>query len=99
MSNDFVFVSDVADAIIRASLATTFSESLNIGSGKATAVIDVLRIAAKYLGAEIDYSQYDRAGIHSYYADKEETLRLMQWQSKTDIEEGIRQMIDFSYIV
>lgn len=97
--NDFVYVSDVADAIAKVAGNHTYPEILNVGSGCSTQVLSIVKMAAEVMGKTIDEKKYLKSNDSiEFYADKQEMNRDFSWEAKTSIEKGIKLMIDVDHI-
>lgn len=92
-ANDYIYVEDAADAIIKAALHHNFPETLNVGTGKAVRAFDILRMAAECFGCEIDAPGSAEADSSAFYADAKEMKDAFAWSARTSIHEGIRSMI------
>lgn len=90
--NDFVYVQDVAEAIAKVALNHKYTELLNVGSGEATRVIDIVMEVAKRYHIQIDENDYERKIGTNFFADKEEMKTNYGWSSKTSISEGVWAM-------
>lgn len=95
--NDFVYVGDVADAIVKVALQHDFLEVLNVGSGHSTQVLEIVKCVAKQMGCEVDTSKYIKSpNCVDFYADYDEMYEMYRWFAKTSIEQGIKQMLGSS---
>lgn len=102
VKRDFVFVDDVANAFVAAVsvlLEKDFDyEALNVGSGKAVSIRDVVKVLAEELGAEKDIEFSVPAGTGNK-ADTDHQLDLTRirsvlgWQPEYSLVDGLRQMI------
>lgn len=98
--NDFVYVGDVADAVVKCAANHSYPETLNVGSGKAVKVLDVAKLVSAEFGMafHVDYSDEQNGHISdSFYADRDEMLRQYGWCSETDMVVGIKHMIEDVY--
>lgn len=97
-ANDFIYVDDVADAIVLMCTATIESGIYNIGAGETTKVIDILSIIEKeILGSDtFTKSVTENAKVVAqdinFWADLSKTKKALNWSPVTSIKEGIRQM-------
>lgn len=92
--NDFVYVEDVAEAIVRCADRHGYPETLNVGSGCATRVLEVVKMAAEEYGASVDTAAYQKTQGISYYAAADEMENGFGWRAKTDMKTGIRKMVE-----
>ena len=93
--NDFVYVKDVADAIVKVAQTHEYDEILNIGTGYSTQVADIVRMIAETM------PQKEAAPIYSntmknqvdFYADEEEMRKNYEWSAVIQLKEGIQEML------
>lgn len=88
-TRDFVYIDDVVDATILASQSSKIKggEVLNIGSGKPVSI----NWLARLIGGKIEY--FTKRSGDALHAEADITLakKLLGWQSKTSIEEGLEK--------
>jgi len=88
-SRDFVFVSDVIEAMVRAARAEVSGEAVNIGSGRACTI--------NYLVQLLDGPKQNlpkRPGEpECTLADIGRARRLLDWQPRVSLEDGVRIML------
>ena len=93
--NDFVHVSDVADAIVKVAGNHNYPEILNVGSGCSTQVLSIVKMAAELMGQTINEQKYLKNNHNvEFYADKQEMYRDFSWEAKISMEKGIKQVIE-----
>lgn len=93
--NDFVYVSDVADAIVKVAGNHTYPEILNVGSGCSTQVLSIVKMVAGGMGQTIDEGKYIKSNNNvEFYADKQEMCRDYSWEAKISMEKGIKYVIE-----
>ncbi len=94
-SRDFVHVSDAAKAIrLSVESRKAHGETLNVGSGKPTSVLDVAGVLAKALGlpAKVTITKQFRLGdVRHCYADLTLASRALGFQPSVTLEEGINR--------
>jgi nucleoside-diphosphate-sugar epimerase/glycosyltransferase involved in cell wall biosynthesis len=101
ISRDFVYVDDACEAFIDTALYLepgAYGESFNVGSGKKTTIADVAAIAAKVydIAAKPVFSMPERNwDVADWFADPTRARELLQWQSSTDFETGLRRTTDW----
>ncbi len=99
MTRDFVFVSDVVDSIILAINSTEMnSRAYNVGSGKATTVLEVASKIKDYLKAnsEIIVTGEDLVGdIRNNFADITE-ISSFGFSPKVSFDEGLKMFLDWA---
>lgn len=93
--NDFVYVLDVADAIVKVAGNHIYPEILNVGSGYSTQVLSIVKMVAEAMGQTIDEGKYLKSNHNvEFYADKQEMCRDFSWEAKITMKEGIKYVID-----
>lgn len=89
-TRDFTYVLDVAAANI-AALSTSFQGALNIGTGRATSVSEVVTTLARV--AEFPGAPERIAGrpgeVRSNYLNPDRAARHLKWQSKVPLADGL----------
>jgi nucleoside-diphosphate-sugar epimerase len=96
-SNDFVYVDDVADAIIRLLDKQVPAGTYNIGSGKLTKVSHIIKKINSYFGKSDYYKQVKKNtedSIYSLYADLKKINKASGWRPSKTIDEGIKETIE-----
>lgn len=99
VTRDFVFVGDVADAVLKCAIAEkSINSTLNIGSGQAVTLIEIVETIAELLHKKADYSISGRfrvGDIRHAVADmnRYETI-LGKWQP-TSLKDGLSQYLDW----
>jgi dTDP-L-rhamnose 4-epimerase len=92
-SRDFVFISDVVDATVRAiELPQARNEVFNVGLGRAVDVMTVARTLVRQLGREVPISvsgNFRIGDIRHNYACLDKAQRLLDFQPQVDFESGI----------
>jgi UDP-glucose 4-epimerase len=87
---DYVYVGDVAEAIIETMGRTEGSDLVNVGSGEGTSLLEVLRLAEEQVGREAKVVSHPERGfdVHRIVLDPTR-LRAMTSFTPTSLEEGI----------
>lgn len=95
-SRDFVFVDDVARAVILACSQQTVGE-FNLGSGRSTSLDELIRAAERVTGATIDVRRgafeprpWDRA---CWVADPTRACDELGWTATTSLDDGLRRSL------
>lgn len=92
--NDFVYVGDVADAIVKAANSYDLPELMNVGAGKSESVLSVAKKVADVMGVPLDTGRYTRpVACTDFFADADEMRRTWQWRPGLSLEDGIRAMV------
>ncbi len=98
-TRDFVFVSDVADAIIKASETRNpecFGEHFNLGSGKSVSVNNMTHLLIKFSGKNIK-PIYEQAMIETRHslANISKISNHLAWTPKISFEYGLKKTYDY----
>lgn len=94
---DYVFAADVADAIERASVASTVPPVLNIGSGQPTSLADLLHLVLRVVNQEsvlVDYAHARSFDVPANYLDISLAAQALEWMPRTSLEDGLTQTWD-----
>lgn len=89
-TRDFTYVTDVADAFLRAAESQVAGEILNVGSGGTYSVNSLVRL----LGGEIAYVPKRPGEPDCTFADTGKICRLLAWQPRVGFEQGVNQMLE-----
>lgn len=104
IARDYIYVADVIEAFIKGANVLKQSEdfyglSLNIGTGKQTTIRELTAVSKKHfqLTEEPLYGSYaERAwDLKAWRANIERARKILKWEPKTKIEEGIRKVDDW----
>lgn len=94
--NDFVYVEDVADAIIAILEKVNNSAIYNIGSGYLTSVKEIINIVCANLNIKCDFKSSkstEEVLYDGFWGDISKIRRETGWDTKVGIKEGILKMI------
>jgi len=92
-TRDFVFVKDVAEAIVKA-LGKTKSKSYNIGSGKETSVNQLFNMLHKLIGKGKKRHSPPRTGdIRNMVYNISKAKKELKWAQKTSLAKGLKETI------
>ncbi|MBL7198115.1 MAG: GDP-mannose 4,6-dehydratase [Candidatus Omnitrophica bacterium] len=98
---DFLYVDDLTNALIVSGLTEdAYGDVFNVGSGKAINFIElaksISRIAASGSPKFTEYTT-ERKQIEpgDYYTDISKIKRIIGWEPKIDLEDGIKRTIDY----
>lgn len=86
---DFTYISDVVDVLLAAVQSEVTEEIINIGSGKPTNV----KMMLDYIGGEKKYLPVLPSEPEHLYPDITKARKLLGWQAKISLEEGIKLSI------
>ena len=88
-TRDFTFVTDVADAVVRAAESQVSLEPMNVGSGSSASVNRI----AELIGGEKTYLPKRPGEPDRSFADITKIKKLLGWSPKTGIDEGVAIML------
>lgn len=96
-SRDFVHVSDVVRANLLALDANgADNEPINVGTGRATSIVQIAEILAKGLGKDIRpevVGKYREGDIRHCVADISKAERLLGYRPQVALEDGMRELL------
>ena len=97
-SRDFTFVDDIAEGTIKAMNQNVGYEIINLGGGKnpisINAIIEMIenRLSKK---AIIENKPFHKADIKETWANIEKAKRLLKWEPKVSVEDGVIRCVDW----
>jgi UDP-glucose 4-epimerase len=93
---DYVYVDDVVDANLRA-LSRGNGEILNIGTGKGTSVLDIVRELNAILGTSIEpIFEAARPGeVQRIFLDASRAKRVLDWTPTVEFPEGLARTVEW----
>jgi len=92
-TRDFVYVKDVAEAIVKA-LGKTKSKSYNLGSGKASSINQLFATLHKFIGKGKKRHEKARTGeIRAMVFDISKAKKELKWAPKTSLAKGLKETI------
>src|SRR5271170_2054903 len=100
-SRDFVYIDDVCDAFVQAAPLTPdiYGQAFNIGSGRATTIREVAKVAGDVFGIGAEPVFGSMAGrswdLPDWYAAPDKAERLLNWTAKTDLATGLKLTSDW----
>ena len=93
---DFIYIDDLAQAHV---LALTLSglHILNVGTQTGVKVIDVVKKIFQIIGYEVPIEDKgERKGdVPALVASSEKIQKVLGWNAKVDLDEGLKRTIDF----
>ncbi len=95
-SRDFVSIEDVVQAFLKASeLEKASLTPINIGSGKATSILELFEIMKKLLGSKLQatHAPARQGDVYHSFANVERAKKLLNWSAQKDLEYGLKNML------
>lgn len=89
-TRDFTFVTDVADAVVRAAESSVSGEIMNVGSGNTYSVNRLVEL----LGGEKVHIPKRPGEPDCTFADMTKIRSLLGWHPQVAFEDGVEQMIE-----
>ena len=92
---DFIHVTDIAEANLSAMLINTNSGFFNIGTGLGTKIIDLAKIMIKIFDEKFEpvFEDSLSGDVKISQANMTLTKKMINWESKIELEEGLRKFI------
>lgn len=91
IARDFIYVEDVASAIVKLALSPNKNGTYNIGSGKATGVAQLVNILNRQIGVE---NQFNESELEpTLIADVNKIKNDTNWTSRYSIDQGVGEYI------
>ena len=92
---DFIHVTDIAEANLSAMLNNTNSGFFNIGTGLGTKIVDLAKIMIKIFDEKFEpvFEDSLNGDIKISQANMALTKKKINWESKIELEEGLRKFI------
>lgn len=89
-TRDFVYVTDVANAMVLAAESSQSDEIFNVGSGNTYSINHLVEL----LGGEVVYIPKRPGEPDSTFADTRLIRQCLNWEPKVDFEHGVGLMLD-----
>jgi len=92
---DFVYVKDVAKANLNAMKSNVNEGFFNVGSGKATSILDLANIFIKASGLKLEpkFEKPPKGDVKMSLADLTLIKKTLNWQPETKLEDWIKKII------
>jgi len=99
---DWLFVDDHCEALDKALHLQDFNtirqQVINLGTGKATSVMDIAKMILKITNKPDDMLKYifDRPGqVDKHISSTEKAQKLLGWTAKTSLEDGVSKVVEW----
>lgn len=95
-SRDFTYVDDIARGTILALKKVDF-EIINLGGNHPYGLNEMIKLIEKYLGKRSKRHEkaFHKTDIKATWADISKASRLLGWQPKIDLDEGVKRTVDW----
>ena len=91
-TQDFVFVDDVASALMKLTTIESVSGLFNIGSGHLTSVAQIVNLIAEYCDADFRIENLEH--MSGPWASIEKIKKVTGWAPRYTLEQGVRESIN-----
>jgi len=91
---DWIYSVDAAEAIIK-SLSSDYCGILNLGTGKGTSVLKIIKEIANNLEVNYEFENRPMTGPQNFYCNIKKTKKILNWLPETSIETGIKKTIKY----
>jgi UDP-glucose 4-epimerase len=90
-AQDFIFVDDVVSGILALAQTNTPSGIYNLGTGRPTAVAEVVNLVAGHYGIAPPYEIVERG--EGFWSDPTKMKAATGWQARTSLQDGVSQTL------
>lgn len=96
-SRDYTYVDDIVDGIYKSLLKPTKFEVFNLGNSSPVTLKELIALIEKTLGkkAVIVRKPMQKGDVERTYADITKAKKILEWEPKTKIEEGLKIMAEW----
>ena len=96
-SREYLYVDDAADAIVRAGLAETNAEPVNLGADREVTIIETVGTIARLVGfaGDLRWDPTKPDGQPRRGVDGSRARSVLGWAPSMDFEQGLRNTIDW----
>ena len=99
---DFIYVEDVVEGLLKAAeIPESVGEAINLGSGQGISIGDLADKIVKLMGRDIEILfdamriRLQDHGIEQLVADITKANKLLSWQPKTSLDDGLKRTIEW----
>lgn len=99
-TRDFIYVDDLVQAIVQASVGEHGGEIFQIATSKEHTLNELVGILKKVLGEkgilmDVRHSDSRNGEIYRNYSDTSKAKRVLHWEATTSLQEGLKKTIEF----
>jgi len=93
---DFIYISDVVEAFIKALNANEMNLTLNIGSGVGTKILELAKLIQDMVGGrgEIIIKKARKGEVERFISDIKKAREVLRWEPKTALKDGIKELLN-----
>lgn len=93
---DFIYISDVVEAFIKALNANEMNLTLNIGSGVGTKILELAKLIQDMVGGRggIIIKKTRKGEIERFVSDIKKAREVLRWEPKTALKDGIKELLN-----
>lgn len=97
MKRDFTYIDDIARGTVNA-LKPLGYEIINLGNNNPDKLSTAIKLIEKYVGkkARFEYKEFHKADMKATWADIGKAKKLLDWQPKVSLEEGIKRIVEWT---
>jgi len=94
---DFTYIDDIARGTVNA-LKPLGYEIINLGNNNPDKLSTAIKLIEKYVGkkARFEYKEFHKADMKATWADIGKAKKLLDWQTKVSLEEGIKRTVEWT---
>ena len=94
---DFTYIDDIARGTVNA-LKTLGYEIINLGNNNPDKLSTAIKLIEKYVvkKARFEYKEFHKADMKATWADIGKAKKLLDWQTKVSLEEGIKRTVEWT---
>ena len=95
---NFTYVDDIAEGLIRATERIEDASAINIGTEHHLKLVDLADLIFEQIGFRPKRINFDTSrpeGVFSRAADLTKAKRVLEWEPKTSVDEGLKRTIDW----
>ena len=94
----FLYVKDCVEGMLLAMQKIENADPINLGNDKPISILElaykIIDIAKKEIKVELDLK--GTVGVHGYYANTEKMKKVLNWEPRTSLDEGLRRTFDWA---
>jgi dTDP-L-rhamnose 4-epimerase len=97
-SRDFIHVSDIARAVLRSLESDASGVALNVGTGRATSIMEMAGALAAHMGRPLDFivrNEFRAGDIRHCYADIALAGKTLGFSASVTLEEGVPDLVEW----